>query len=169
MITTHIRGEGDSLVESVREVIGIARGAGCALEISHFKSCGLANWGRKIHEAIRLIEQARAAGQDVTCDFYPYDGGSTALTTMLPPAFVQGDLTGALERLGTKEGLADLRRTIARTYPDWDNYAISLGWDRILISGVTLYKYRPMLNMNIDEAAARFGYEDALEIGRAHV
>ena len=40
VITTHIRGEGDSMVESVREVIEIARKAGCALEISHFKSCG---------------------------------------------------------------------------------------------------------------------------------
>ena len=43
VITTHIRGEGDSMVQSVREVIEIARRVGCALEISHFKSCGMKN------------------------------------------------------------------------------------------------------------------------------
>ena len=85
VITTHIRGEGDSMVQSVREVIEIARRVGCALEISHFKSCGMKNWGKDIHTAIADIEAARAEGMDVTVDFYPYEGGSTALTTMLPP------------------------------------------------------------------------------------
>ena len=78
VITTHIRGEGDSMVDSVREVIEIAKKAGCALEISHFKSCGVKNWRREIHRAIALIEEARTSGVDVTCDFYPYaDNGAT--------------------------------------------------------------------------------------------
>ena len=81
VITTHIRGEGDSMVQSVREVIEIARRVGCALEISHFKSCGMKNWGKDIHTAIADIEAARAEGMDVTVDFYPSEGGSTALTT----------------------------------------------------------------------------------------
>lgn len=101
VITTHIRGEGDSMVQSVREVIEIARRVGCALEISHFKSCGMKNWGKDIHTAIADIEAARAEGMDVTVDFYPYEGGSTALTTMLPPVFVAGNMTRALEKLGT--------------------------------------------------------------------
>ena len=82
VVTAHIRGEGDSMVDSVKEMIEIGRKAGCAVEISHFKSCGMANWGKDIHRAIGLIEEARAKGQDVTCDFYPYEGGSTALTTI---------------------------------------------------------------------------------------
>ena len=94
VITTHIRGEGDSMVESVREVIEIARRVGCALEISHFKSCGVSNWRKDIHRAIAEIEKARNQGMDVTCDFYPYDGGSTALTTMLPPCLCQGKSGG---------------------------------------------------------------------------
>lgn len=104
VITTHIRGEGDSMVESVREVIEIAKKAGCALEISHFKSCGVHNWKKEIYRAVDLIEEARARGQDITCDFYPYEGGSTALTTMLPPVFVRGGYDQSPERAGDALG-----------------------------------------------------------------
>ena len=79
----HIRGEGDSMVESVQEAIEIGRKAKCAVEISHFKSCGIKNWRKDIYRAIQLIDDARIQGQDVTVDFYPYEGGSTALTLSL--------------------------------------------------------------------------------------
>jgi len=161
LIATHIRGEGDSMVSSVAEVIEIARRAGCALEISHFKSCGVKNWRRDIHRAIALIDAARAAGQDVTCDFYPYDGGSTALTTMLPPAFVKGDMAAALERLGTPEGVDAFRKSVAVGYPDWDNFALTLGWERIVVSGVVNGYNRRFLGMTVTDAAAKFGFEDA--------
>ena len=161
LIATHIRGEGDSMVQSVAEVIEIARRAGCALEISHFKSCGVKNWRRDIHRAIGLIEAARANGQDVTCDFYPYEGGSTALTTMLPPAYVGGDMAAALARLGTEEGVEAFRRSVAVEYPDWDNFALTLGWERILISGVVNEANRRFLGLTVTEAARRFGFEDA--------
>jgi len=160
VIAVHIRGEGDSMVESVREIIGIAKKAGCALEISHFKSCGVHNWRKDIHRAIALIEEARAQGQDVTCDFYPYEGGSTALTTMLPPVFVAGDMTKALERLGTPEGVEEFRKSSRIPYDDWDNFCVTLGWERIIISGVCTDRFRPMLGMTVTEAAEKFGYPD---------
>jgi N-acyl-D-amino-acid deacylase len=168
VITTHIRGEGDSMVNSVREVIEIARRAGCALEISHFKSCGMMNWGKDIHRAIELIEAARREGMDVTCDFYPYDGGSTALTTMLPPAFIKGDLQGALRRLGTKEGVEEFRALSRVLYPDWDNFCVTLGWDRILISGVNLKENEKFLGKRVTAAAKEFGFEDTEELA-AHL
>ena len=168
VITTHMRGEGDSLVRSVREVIDIADRAGCALQISHFKSCGVRNWRRAIFEAIDVIEAARAKGQDVGCDFYPYDGGSTALTTMLPPAFVGGDLDGALRRLGTKAGVDEFRKSAAKEYPDWDNFALTLGWERILISGVKDKDNRRFVGMNVRDAAEKFGFEDACALA-AHL
>ncbi len=161
VITTHIRGEGDSMVESVREVIEIAKKAGCALEISHFKSCGVHNWKKDIYRAVELIQEARAQGQDVTCDFYPYEGGSTALTTMLPPVFVSGDMAGALRRLGTPEGVEEFRRLSRVPYDDWDNFCLTLGWERIIISGVCTPRFEPMLGMTVTDAAKKFGYEDA--------
>lgn len=161
VVTAHIRGEGDSMVDSVREIIEIGRKAGCAVEISHFKSCGMANWGKEIHRAIALIEEARAAGQDVTCDFYPYEGGSTALTTMVPPVYVRGDMNGALRRMGTPEGVKEFREACSINYDDWDNFAITLGWDRILISGVVREHNEKYLGMTVAEAAKTFGFEDA--------
>lgn len=88
IVTAHIRGEGDSLVKSVEEVLQIGKLAGGKVEISHFKSCGVSNWNKEIHRAIRLIEDARSSGQEAACDFYPYDCGSTTLMSMIPPAFV---------------------------------------------------------------------------------
>ncbi len=161
VVTAHIRGEGDSLVASVREIIEIGAMADCPVEISHFKSCGIKNWRRDIHEAIRLIEQARSKGQDVTCDFYPYEGGSTALTTMLPPAFVNGNLTEAIRRLGTSEGVEAFRKASCALYDDWDNYCVTLGWDRILISGTVNPQNRGFLGMTVAEAAKQFGFADA--------
>lgn len=161
VITTHIRGEGDSMVESVREVIEIAKKAGCALEISHFKSCGVHNWKKEIYRAVELIEEARARGQDITCDFYPYEGGSTALTTMLPPVFVRGDMTRALKELGTPWGVEEFRRLSRMPYEDWDNFCLTLGWERIIISGVCTPRFQPMLGMTVTDAAQKFGYQDA--------
>ena len=164
MITTHIRGEGDSLVQSVEEVVEIARRVGCALQISHFKSCGPHNWQRLIREAAAVIEKAREEGIDAACDFYPYEGGSTALTTMLPPSFVRGDMKAALERLGTEEGLREFRKLGGRLYEDWDNFCVILGWERIIISGVTRKEYEKMLGLRVTEAAEVFGYEDAWDL-----
>lgn len=161
VITTHIRGEGDSMVASVGEVIEIARRAGCALEISHFKSCGTGNWRKDIYRAIEEIENARKEGMDITCDFYPYDGGSTALTTMLPPAFVKGDLKKALKRLGTRKGVEEFRQASRKLYPDWDNFCITLGWDRILISGTVLAQNAKFKGKLAAEAAEEYGFEDA--------
>ena len=163
LVTAHIRGEGDSMVDSVAEMIEIGKKAGCAVEISHFKSCGVKNWRNDIFKAIQLIDQARSEGQDVTCDFYPYEGGSTSLTTMLPPCFVAGNMEHALKKLGTPEGIDEFRRTSSVMYKDWDNFAVTLGWERILISGVTLEKNKKFLGKTITQAAEEFGFCDAAE------
>lgn len=158
-LCTHIRGEGDSMVDSVKEVIEIGKKVGCPVEISHFKSCGMANWRKEIHRAIALIEEARKEGQDVTCDFYPYEGGSTALTTMVPPAFVNGDMNRALQRMGTKEGVEEFCKSLEVDYDDWDNFAITLGWDRILISGVNKESNQKFVGKMVSEAAKEYGFE----------
>lgn len=158
-LCVHIRGEGDSMVDSVKEVIEIGKKVGCPVEISHFKSCGMANWRKEIHRAIALIEEARKEGQDVTCDFYPYEGGSTSLTTMIPPVYVDGDMNRALERMGTKEGVEELCKALEVAYDDWDNFAITLGWDRILISSLNKENNQKFVGKMVSEAAKEYGFE----------
>ena len=80
---SHIRDESDLAFDSFREVIRIAEVAKVACHISHIKLGTVAVWG-KAHEAVKLIEEARARGLDITADFYPYDTWSSTITVMVP-------------------------------------------------------------------------------------
>lgn len=164
VLCTHIRGEGDSLVESVDEVIGIARQAGIALNISHFKATGVKNWKKKIFAAIERIEQAQAAGQDVTADFYPYDGGATTLQSLLPPSIMADSLEQQFHLLSGAEGRKRLREELSKVHDGWDNMVESIGWNRILISSVTLEKHHFMLGKTIGALARETGYEEPADL-----
>lgn len=72
---THMRNEGDKLLEAVDEAMHIARDASIPLHISHHKSAGRRNWGR-IAESLAKVDAANAAGMDITLDVYPYTAGS---------------------------------------------------------------------------------------------
>ncbi|WP_232214703.1 amidohydrolase family protein [Asinibacterium sp. OR53] len=80
---SHIRDEGDSVVQAIEEALHIGREAKMPVEISHFKLSGQQNWGRS-RETIPLIIRARKEGLDVTIDQYPYTASSTSLSTLLP-------------------------------------------------------------------------------------
>ncbi len=80
---SHMRDEGDSVIQAIREALHIGREAKMPVEISHFKLSGQQNWGRS-RETIPLIKQAREEGLDVTIDQYPYTASSTSLSTLLP-------------------------------------------------------------------------------------
>jgi dihydroorotase/N-acyl-D-amino-acid deacylase len=80
---THIRSEGDRLLESLQDAITLGRDAHVPVEIYHLKATGPRNWP-KMRDAIELINQARAEGVDVTADMYPYVASGTGLTTLLP-------------------------------------------------------------------------------------
>ncbi|SJZ79519.1 N-acyl-D-amino-acid deacylase family protein [Sediminibacterium ginsengisoli] len=80
---SHIRDEGDSVVQAIEEALHIGREARMPVEISHFKLSGQQNWGRS-KETIPLIINARKEGLDVTIDQYPYTASSTSLSTLLP-------------------------------------------------------------------------------------
>lgn len=161
VLCAHIRGEGDRMVDSVKEIIEIGRQAGCAIEVSHFKSCGMRNWRKEIYKAIDVIEEARKEGMDITCDVYPYIGGSTSLTTMVPPAFVNGDMNKALEKMGTKEGVEEFCKSLEVLYEGWDNFAVILGWDRIMIASVTKPENKKFIGKMVTEAAEEAGFDDA--------
>ncbi|MBN8649784.1 MAG: D-aminoacylase [Cytophagales bacterium] len=80
---SHIRDEGDKVTDAVNEAINIGRLAKIPVEISHFKVTYKPNWGRSV-ETIKLVEDARKEGLDVTLDQYPYVASSTTLDTTVP-------------------------------------------------------------------------------------
>jgi N-acyl-D-aspartate/D-glutamate deacylase len=159
-LSTHIRGEGDSLVSSVEEVIGIAGEAGLPLNISHFKATGIQNWGTAIFKAIDRIEKARGRGGQVSADFYPYTGGSTTLQSLLPPTVLEDDTEAMLSALAAPGGLDRLQEELYKDHPGWDNMARSIGWDRIIISSVTLPQYADYPGQSMESLARRFGHAD---------
>jgi len=75
LYATHMRNEGDKLLEAVEEAINIASGAGVGLHISHHKSAGRRNWGR-VGESLARVDRAQDEGTSVTLDVYPYTAGS---------------------------------------------------------------------------------------------
>ena len=75
LYTTHMRNEGDKLLEAVDEALLIGRQSGAHLHISHHKAAGKANWG-KVADSLAKIEEALRSGQRVTLDVYPYTAGS---------------------------------------------------------------------------------------------
>jgi len=81
LYASHIRDEGDRLVESVTEAIDVGRAAGVPVQISHHKATGSVNWG-KVRDSLALIDKARAEGQQVHADQYPYTAGSTSLESV---------------------------------------------------------------------------------------
>jgi N-acyl-D-amino-acid deacylase len=80
---SHMRDEGDSVVQAINEALYIGKEANMPVEISHFKLSGQQNWGRS-KETVPMIIKARAEGIDVTIDQYPYTASSTSLSTLLP-------------------------------------------------------------------------------------
>lgn len=98
MYISHIRNEGDYLLESIDELIEISREAGISAEIYHLKASGQSNWS-KLDLAIEKIEQARNDGLPITADIYTYPASSTGLHIQLPVWVREGGVEATIKRL----------------------------------------------------------------------
>jgi len=101
MYISHIRDEGFYLLESIEELITIAKEANIAAEIYHLKASGRANWS-KLDTAFDLIESARAQGLKITADIYTYPASSTGLHVQLPEWVREGGIPKTIQRLADK-------------------------------------------------------------------
>ncbi len=133
--TSHIRGEGDTVLEAVDEAISIGRRAKLPVHISHHKVSGRKNWGRS-RETLALMQGACEQGIDITLDQYPYLAGATPLSTLLPPWAHEGGTERLLKRLRDDSAKKRLRRDMKRGLPGWENFARDLGWENIVVSFV---------------------------------
>ncbi|MCS7026368.1 MAG: D-aminoacylase [Bryobacteraceae bacterium] len=111
---SHMRDEANGVLESVRETIRIGEEGELPTQITHHKIIGKANWGKSV-ETLRLVEEARARGVDVTLDQYPYTASSTGLGAALIPqwAFAGGPQAWA-ERLQAPQQRARIKAEIVR-------------------------------------------------------
>jgi N-acyl-D-amino-acid deacylase len=158
LLATHIRGEGNSLIPSIEEVIWISERSGVPLQVSHLKAAGGGNWG-SVTRAMELIEEARSRGLDVTCDVYPYTAGSTSLTTLLPPWALEGGVAQTLERLGDPASRERIKAELRQEQDDWDNLVASTGWDSVYISSLSRDHEADLAGKNILEVSKSRGVD----------
>ena len=152
-VTVHMRQEGGGVVDSVREMIAVARALGCPVHISHLKAMGRDNWGKKIPQVLSL-PQSRAMG----CDVYPYTAGSTQLLHILPPDYLTGGMEAVVERLRDK----NVRRQLAARIESgvgFDDIAKLAGWDGIYLTSLHCPEDHPYLGKSLAEIAAMTGQD----------
>lgn len=111
MHISHMRDEAAGVVDSVRETIRIGEEGGLPTQVTHHKIIGKANWGAS-KDTLRLIEEARARGVDVTIDAYPYTASSTGLAALFPQWSQAGGQKALLERLSAPEQRARIKTAI---------------------------------------------------------
>lgn len=109
--STHVRGEGDTVVESIEEAIRIAKKAGVALNISHLKAMFPQNY-HKVDQILEIIDREKAAGLDISFDVYPYVATSSNTTSALPHHYLSMGAPKLIEFLGSKEGVEKLRHDV---------------------------------------------------------
>jgi len=159
---SHIRGEGQTLLEAVKEAIRIGRETGASVEISHFKAARKENW-EKSQQALELIRQAQSAGLDITADLYPYLAGSTTLVTMLPEWAHAGGPQETLKRLADPKLRAKMTNDMQT-----GGFAKGFDWDQIMITAASLRtdfegRYISDLAMEADQPAHEWVFDALLQ------
>src|SRR5206468_3816390 len=152
---SHIRGEGATLLDAVREAIHVGREGDLPVQISHVKAAGRPNWG-KVAEALELIDAARAEGLDVMADVYPYTASSTSLRTLLPDWVLEGGIDAMLKRLADPEDRARIRRDVEAPAAG-QSLLDRIGWENVMVASCT--RRKDAEGQRISEIAARRGMD----------
>lgn len=131
---SHMRSEGNQLLEAVDELVAIARAAKVDAEIYHLKAGGQENWS-KMDEVIAKVEAARAEGLSITADMYTYTAGSTGLDAAMPPWVQEGGYRAWVERLQDPATRARVKTEMTTRTDDWENLMMAAGPEGTLLVG----------------------------------
>jgi N-acyl-D-amino-acid deacylase len=150
---SHIRSEGNRLVEAVDELLRISREAKIPAEIYHLKAAGRANW-KKIDTVIAKVEKARAEGLQITADMYTYPAGATGLDAAMPPWVLDGGYEAAFKRLKDPAMRKKIARAITTPSTDWENLYLAAGSpDRVLLIEFKSDALKPLTGKTLAEVA----------------
>lgn len=150
---SHMRSEGNRLVEAVEELLRIAREANIPAEIYHLKAAGAQNWP-KMEKVIAMVEAARREGLQITADMYTYTAGSTGLDASMPPWVLDGGYEALFKRLqdpATRQKIAAAVRTPTN---EWENLYLAAGSpERVLLVEFKSEKLKPYTGKTLAEVA----------------
>ena len=149
---THMRSEGDHIVDAVTEAFRIGKEGGVPVEIYHLKAAGVRNWPT-MAKVIGMIDSARAAGQDVGADMYPWEAGGTALAACLPPWSAAGD--SLLQRVANPATRARIHADLLRTNTPWESLCQLATPHGVMVVGLKDPADKPYEGLRLDEIATR--------------
>src|SRR5262245_38753054 len=153
MYISHMRSEGNRLVEAVDEIIDIARQAKIRAEIYHLKAGGESNWP-KMEDVIRKVDAARGEGLAITADMYTYTAGSTGLDAAMPTWVQEGGYKAWAERLKDPATRARLVKEMTTPTDEWENLMFAAGPERTLIVGTKSEALRKYIGKTLAAVAA---------------
>jgi len=156
MYISHLRSEGNRLLESIDELITVAREARVPAEIYHLKMSGRNNWN-KADAALAKVEQAREQGLDITADMYTYTAASTGLDAAMPPWVQEGGYRAWAARLQDPAVRARLVQEMTSDSDEWENLGLAAGPEGMLLVGFRNAALRRYIGRTLAEVAAERG------------
>ncbi|HVJ25995.1 MAG TPA: amidohydrolase family protein, partial [Vicinamibacterales bacterium] len=159
---SHMRSEGNRLIEAVDELIRISREARIPAEIYHLKAAGQANWS-KMDQVIAKVESARKEGLKITADMYTYTAGATGLDAAMPPWVLDGGYDEAYKRLADPAVRPKIAAAIRTGGSDWENLYVAAGSpDRVVLIEFKNEKLKHLTGKTLADAAKLRG-EDPVD------
>ena len=154
---SHMRSEGNQLLEAIDELISIAKEASIGAEIYHLKAAGKDNWD-KMEQAFERVESARASGLDITVDMYNYTAGATGLEASMPPWVQEGGLDAWIARLKDPAIREKVAREIKTPTDEWENLYLAAGSaDKLLLIGFKNPDLKHLTGKTLAEVSASRG------------
>ena len=154
---SHMRSEGNRLLEGLDELTRISREAGIPAEVYHIKAAGQPNWG-KIDDLLSRIEAAQKEGLKITADMYTYTAGGTGLDASLPPWTEDGGYPALFKRLRDPATREKIKVQVQTPSDEWENmYLAAGGPEHILLVGFKSEKLKPLTGKTLAEVAKMRG------------
>jgi N-acyl-D-amino-acid deacylase len=159
---SHMRSEGNHLLEAFDELLRISREANIPAELYHIKAAGQKNWG-KMDALLARVEAARKEGRPIRANMYTYIAGGTGLDACLPPWTEDGGYPELLKRLRDPEIRKKIAADVKVDTDKWENLYLAAGSpDRIIVGDFTSEKLKPLTNKSLAEIA-RIRGKDPIE------
>jgi len=154
---SHMRSEGNQLIQAVEELLRISREARIPAEIYHLKAAGKDNWS-KMDQVLAMVEKARKSGLKITADMYTYPAGSTGLDASLPPWAEDGGYPALFKRIQDPETRKKILAEIRTPTDKWENLYLAAGSpDKVLLVGFKNDKLKPLTGKTLGEVARMRG------------
>lgn len=150
---SHMRSEGNQLLESLDELIRISREAGIPAELYHIKAAGEKNWPKE-DQLLARIEAAQRDGLKITADMYTYTAAGTGLDACLPPWTEDGGYPALFKRLRDRATREKIAAEVRVDSNGWENLYLAAGSpDKIVLTGFKSEKLKPLTGKTLGEVA----------------